>query len=806
MKKPPDDQKKRSDVSERLSSNKNMEFVTVKSTLNSFLSKEFTDKNSEFYMLLHNPLKNILLDVNKVMVEAHILSNLHVLRMLEKGIAVIPNQDYFYKCISAVSKSAIKKKVIDSIHFKESVEIYKSQRSVEYKQADGSYISAGIFNCLSLQMATESSNFIEMQFYRIFVRFLKNKYDLDNSQVYKLIKDIRSLEYNNKNIIVLKYRDLIKKLIDTIPKDEFKEISEENLKKIKEKMDKSEAKRILKDLDNEKKFINSKKGQKETDVQRKERILKKEGQQKQEQEQKLHVKENLQETLKRYKQLEHPYVALPILYRCLKYFEDVNIKYDEESFKEEKTRTKATKKRYKNRHRNRDKKQKLKTQENVEFHEEITETKESKKLKKLKKHLKNYKHVKNNSVFSILPMKHGFTISHIKLCNTGLYGLLKRAEIEEPEKMQKFLKLKNLKLQTSNNWKTGEAHKYWSAFFNINSFETANRKFSGEIQTDGKAVSISIKRTKIKLADAKTQEEFMKENYNNMNEADIVGFIESRYKNIIEFLKDKYKNKEIWGLDPGHTDVFVASSSKKNYISVTTRSYYEESKFKESNRIIKGYQDRDPVIKQIIKTIPSHKTSKIEQICIYTKFLLKNIDYLLKFNMVKGLRTLKLKRYIFSNKKLNSMCKPFKDSIVGFGDWSNNDTGGLIKSCVKGPVKKFERYLRKHSTVISIDEFRTSKLHNKCFLELKNQYSLKKLKDGSCCNQKVHSVLHCKSNGCLGITMNRDDNASENILDILLYQLIFGPKQRHPAFDRSRNLEEAFTKSASLTLFINLKI
>ena len=170
--------------------------------------------------------------------------------------------------------------------------------------------------------------------------------------------------------------------------------------------------------------------------------------------------------------------------------------------------------------------------------------------------------------------------------------------------------------------------------------------------------------------------------------------------------------------------------------------------------------------------------------------------------MTKGFRSLKLKRYIYSKKELKSMCKPFKNSMVGFGNWSNNDS--IIKSTQKGPVKKFERELRKHCKVISIDEFRTSKLHNKCFTELINQYSLKKLKDGSCCNQKVHSVLHCKNNGCLGITMNRDDNASENILDIFLYSLMFGPDQRHPGFDRTRNLEEKFTKSASLTLFIKL--
>ena len=33
------------------------------------------------------------------------------------------------------------------------------------------------------------------------------------------------------------------------------------------------------------------------------------------------------------------------------------------------------------------------------------------------------------------------------------------------------------------------------------------------------------------------------------------------------------------------------------------------------------------------------------------------------------------------------------------------------------------------------------------------------------------TLTQCK-NGCLGITMNRDDNASKNILDIFLYYLM----------------------------------
>ena len=806
---------KRTDVSERLSANQNLDFVTVKSTLNSFFNQEFIDETSEFYQLLNEPLNNILLDLNKVIVEAHILANLHVLRMLKIGLNVLVDQDYFYKCISAISSSDRKKKDILDIEFLKSVELYKNQRPNNYTEASSSYLSAGIFNCLSLQMATEASNFIEMRFYKIFMRFIKNKYNLDGYQAYKIIENIRSLEYDgsskNSNIIVGKYRDIFKKLIEKIPQEKIKEISDENLTKIQEKIKVAHSKKLKIEEEREMKFLNSKKGQKETSEQKIARLKKREEEHKLAMEKINQTKEKLRDSLKRYKDFEHPYVALPILYNCLEYFESNNISYKDIDIP---TNTLKKKKRYRNRNRNRktDKvsidiilDKPLKSLEIID--KSLDKPKKSlikpKKIKKIKK--TEYKDYKNNSVFTILPMKQGFTISHIKICNTGLYGLLKRAEISDPDRMKKFLISKNLTLPTSNNWTTSEAHNYWKAFFDISKFETANRKFSGEIQTDGKAVSISIKRQKIKIninESEKTTAEFIKEYYGNIKECDLLNYIESKYKTIQEFLKDKYKGKEIWGLDPGRTDIYSATNTKHENISVTTRTFYEKSKYRESNRIIAGWQNRDLIINFINKNMPTHKTSKIEQLIVYIKFLLPQLDYLLNFHMTKGFRSLKLKRYIYSKKELKSMCKPFKNSMVGFGNWSNNDS--IIKSTQKGPVKKFERELRKHCKVISIDEFRTSKLHNKCFTELINQYSLKKLKDGSCCNHKVHSVLHCKNNGCLGITMNRDDNASENILDIFLYSLMFGPDQRHPGFDRTRNLEEKFTKSASLSLFIKL--
>jgi transposase len=109
--------------------------------------------------------------------------------------------------------------------------------------------------------------------------------------------------------------------------------------------------------------------------------------------------------------------------------------------------------------------------------------------------------------------------------------------------------------------------------------------------------------------------------------------------------------------------------------------------------------------------------------------------------------------------------------VVGFGDWSNKDSGGVIKGSPSGPVKRLERQLGKHCRVVSVDEFRTSKLHFDCRTRLHNQYSQKQCKDGAVKTVKVHSVLHCRNSGCNGMTVNRDVNAARNILALLTVQL-----------------------------------
>ena len=189
--------------------------------------------------------------------------------------------------------------------------------------------------------------------------------------------------------------------------------------------------------------------------------------------------------------------------------------------------------------------------------------------------------------------------------------------------------------------------------------------------------------------------------------------------------------------------------------------------------------------------MPKKKTASLERLKEYVEFMIPCMDLLLQFAMAKPFRKLKLRSYIFAQKKLRELCLKLtaqagRRTIVGFGDWSNQDISGLIKKCPAGPVKPLERMLRRYCRVEPIDEFRTSKLHNDndCYQPLVHQYSKRKCRDGVERTLKVHGVLHCKNNGCHSMTVNRDANASKNML--LLLQRKLEGEDRPPAFRRAR--------------------
>ncbi|GAQ90667.1 hypothetical protein KFL_006700050 [Klebsormidium nitens] len=144
-------------------------------------------------------------------------------------------------------------------------------------------------------------------------------------------------------------------------------------------------------------------------------------------------------------------------------------------------------------------------------------------------------------------------------------------------------------------------------------------------------------------------------------------------------------------------------------LKCSTREFYGDAKYKYSNAKIKRWYDKSPEVLEAIRNMPTKKTSESTKFLAYVHYMLPRLDMLLVYHMRQGFRGLKFKRYISAQKKLHSLCKAITrrvgcKTVVGFGDWSNKDSGGIIKGSPSGPVKRLERELRKHCRVVSMDE------------------------------------------------------------------------------------------------------
>ena len=634
--------RKRSDVSERKKHNRTIQTSVIKTTLNTFIKEK----------IIIRPLEYILLQSNKIVLEAYNLANYHILHMIDNGYFIDPNQDFFYKCLSAVGNSS--SKIKDAL-FNNSVQLYKQLRPIDYIIPDSSYISTGILQNFSLQMATNTTNFFELHFYSFFKKYIKHKYNLDNGESYKILYNIISESYDGNCTIVLIYR----KMIDDIV-----------------------------------------------------------------------------EKTKITKNIKNPYIITYMLHHILKYNESIHEKCKNE----------------------------------------------------------NRKTDKNVRLFSILPNKKGFTYSHVKICKNGLYSILKHIDLYYKKH---DMKLKNEfnkmitdtllidfnKLQTINI--KGHEEKIWNLLFNIKKFEKKNKCiFKNEIMTDGKAVSITFEKPLNKLEyknhEVKTKKQIKKDNSK---------------KNIDEIHNLNIKDYDnILGLDPGRTSIFVATDTNGRTVEYKSKKYYDRAKFRENGRKIKTWTHRNDEIKEIIKIIPTNRSSSIDLLEKYNRSILENVDKLFNFYGSVRIRNCKMKNYIYSQKELRSMCssisggKEYNNKVlVGFGNWSATDNGGIIKKVQAGPVMKLKKMLKQYCKVVDVDEYKTSKVHNVCKgCTLKHHYMTVK-KDDEIHRKKIHSVLFCTNKSCNGITMNRDMNASKNILDILLNEIV--KKERPESFNRIKIID-----------------
>ena len=359
------------------------------------------------------------------------------------------------------------------------------------------------------------------------------------------------------------------------------------------------------------------------------------------------------------------------------------------------------------------------------------------------KEFEKYPETKGVRTFTLLPHKHGFTQSHITICNAGLENTLKYIANE--------LKRANNDVESGLDVKKFEENidLYWKELFNITKYETKNKKFGYTILTDGKSVVLQMRKP--------TQPEKI-----------VTEYTEQRYDNFL-------------GIDPGIRALITSYDTNDNVIQVTTREYRHKSKMiyacKKRENWYKRWEDYEEW-----KLIPTIKTSKTNVMEEYFKYVFPRMQTFTDFHMEKGFRNLNFTSYCRSKATLAKICERISGvskstknvkTLVGFGDYSQQH--GLVKSHPTTPILRLKRELHRYCKVVDIDEYKTSKTCSSCNKEIelyRNRIQRKKkgVLEPLAKMSNIHSVIRCKNNECKLCCMDRDINASKNILALLLGQ------------------------------------
>jgi hypothetical protein len=343
----------------------------------------------------------------------------------------------------------------------------------------------------------------------------------------------------------------------------------------------------------------------------------------------------------------------------------------------------------------------------------------------IQREFEKYPNKKGIRSFSLLPNKNSFTMDSIQICTSCLEDII--SYLTNKPNIKDFAE---------------KRREYWLELFNIEQYETSTKTFHYTIFTDGKAGVITMDKPKAK-------------------EVKPIDITEKQYDSYV-------------GIDPGVRALYTACNDKGDILQCTTRQYRHDSKMIYACKKIQMWYKKWEHYESW-KRIPSFKASSTLDMLVYLEYVLPKLDIYMKFHCEKNFRGLSFTSYCRSKATLNKICKTISGNnnnshktLVGFGDFSQQH--GLTKGHPTTPILKLKRELRRYCDVVEIDEWGTSKTCNKCFGRV-NLYRNKKKRKGETKARmsNYHSVIRCNSNECTLCCMDRDINASKNIL--LLLQL-----------------------------------
>jgi hypothetical protein len=337
----------------------------------------------------------------------------------------------------------------------------------------------------------------------------------------------------------------------------------------------------------------------------------------------------------------------------------------------------------------------------------------------------------------------------------------------------------------SNNVKKYQRH-CWRSIFKLETQPIFNQKnyiFYNQIQTDGISCCLL----------------FIDKDYYNKTYGQRVPEYDEDIDLMIEELGDltkeeciKFQNKKLIGIDPGKKSVLTMIDENDKIYEYSNCRRRFETFTKRSNQITLNEKNKNNIIE--LETELSNFNKRTLHSNKFVDFLnekKKHFNKLQEFYERPLFRKLSFRRYSKTksseDKMLNEIEKKYgnkDDILIGLGDWSKK-SNTQMKGCMPSPNKGLIKVLKKRFEVLSVDEFRTSKLYSRGTKGAQAEPAFGELINVKVKGKSIHTLLTPKENPN-GVILNRDTNASKNILFLLKEYLYF---QRRPLeFQRPKKL------------------
>lgn len=282
-------------------------------------------------------------------------------------------------------------------------------------------------------------------------------------------------------------------------------------------------------------------------------------------------------------------------------------------------------------------------------------------------------------------------------------------------------------------------------------------RFNNLIYTDGYSVSV-IQISNIKVSDHKNRNEFP----------------------YIEELNDDELNKlnemTCIGVDPGKRNIVTIINENKQSVKYSSQQRKVECLHKTKKKIIDSLKGKTLIEQESELNKTNSKSSVYETFRNYVSIKNKvNENGLKEFYKIEVFRKYKWKTYIqtqkseslFVNKIKEAYSDNNKDICLFYGNWSQPKQ---MANYYPTPGIRMKRMLSKHFKIVTIDEYKTSKLCVNCEHETENILYRRNPKPYKSNYIAVHSLLCCKNINCNKL-YDRDINGSSNILKLGLHYL-----------------------------------